>query len=335
MIASKNPVAALEATVSSLFKGGASRVVVVDDGSDDPESLAVFNNVEKLGAVVIRLEQNVGKARALRAGFWILPEKCIIVQTDDDTLAGDLAGPALMLREGKADIIDVRVETTRTHSVLGLMQELDYWVINAFSKRLQNFLEARLWMSGASVMYSYEAGKVLILELSHSITEDTEGMYRARTRGYFMRYYSKHDAQFITMVPEDFRALCKQWRRWATGNGQVIGVYGLGGGSFRVAAVNAVSWLDSLMPIPIAIRYGFVSSLLWALGAGAFIGIVGAVRLKRAPLALVGVLLPFMSLLWTVISIQGLFLAYRLSKSGETQYTWVSPKRTGTMEVAA
>lgn len=179
LVASKNPVAALEATVSSLFKGGASRVVVVDDGSDDPESLKVFKNVEKLGATVIRLEKNVGKARALRAGFWILPENCIIVQTDDDTLAGDLTGPARILREGKADIIDVRVETTRTHSILGLAQELDYWVINAFSKRLQNFLEARLWMSGASVMYNYDAGKVLILELSYSITEDTEGMYRA------------------------------------------------------------------------------------------------------------------------------------------------------------
>ena len=183
LIASKNPVSALEATVNSLFKGGASRVVVVDDGSDDPDSAAVFNNVEKIGAEVIHLKINVGKAKALRAGFLIFPEACIVVQTDDDTLAGKLSGPAQLIKDGKADIVDIRVETTRTHSLLGLMQELDYWMINAIPKRLQDYFSARLWMSGASVMYSYEAGKVIILERAHSITEG----HRSPLSGSFER----------------------------------------------------------------------------------------------------------------------------------------------------
>ncbi len=340
LIASKNPVAALEATVQSLFRGGASRVIVVNDGSDDPDSLPIFDRVAEAGAEVVHLKKNVGKSKALRKGFRILPKQCIIIQTDDDTLAGNLAGPARIIREGKADIVDIRVETTRTSSLLGLVQELDYWMINAVSKRIQGFLDARLWMSGASVMYSYKAGRELILSVSHTMTEDTEGLYRARSKGFRVKYYSKHDAQFLTMVPEDFMGLHKQWRRWSTGNGQVIGLYGLGAGNARIAAVNAISWIDvAIVPVPLAVRFGLVSSVIWAFGASFLIGLIGALRLKRGRVAFVGVFLPFISVLWTLHALQGLYLAYRLSKSGETVLTWVSPKRTSiealTTEVTA
>jgi cellulose synthase/poly-beta-1,6-N-acetylglucosamine synthase-like glycosyltransferase len=335
LIASKNPVPALEATVQSLFNGGAARVVVVDDGSDDPDSMAVFNRVEKLGADVIHLKKNVGKSKALRAGFWILPKDCIIVQTDDDTLATDLTGPASMIRDGKADIVDIRVETMRTNSLLGVVQELDYWLINAVSKRVQDWLRARLWMSGASVMYSYEAGKIIILEKSHCMTEDTEGLFRARSKGFRVRFYAKHDGQFLTMVPEDMKSLNKQWQRWATGNGQVLSLYGLGGGNARIAAVNAFCWLDMLVPIPVAIRFGFISSITWMACASVLYGVVGAIRLKRPLLLLAGMFLPAMSVLWGVHAFLGLFHAWRLSKSGTTQMTWTSPKRTTTVQVPA
>lgn len=335
LIASKNPVSALEVTVASLFKGGASRVVVVDDGSDDPESLAVFDRIEANGAEVIHLYNNVGKARALRAGFWILPRGCVVVQTDDDTLAGNLAGPLKMIRDGYTDIVDIRVETTRTTSLIGLVQELDYWLINALTKRVQDALKARTWMSGASVMYSYDAGEVMILEMPTGFGEDTEGLYRARSRGFQMRYYSKHDAQFLTMVPEDLRGLNKQWKRWTTSNGQVIATYGLGGGNPRIVAINLFTWLDMLLPIYSVVRYGIVDPALWAFGSCILIGIVGAIRLKRPIIALAGMFLPFFSIAWTLHAYHGLYRAYRLSKTGKIQYTWTSPKRTAVLEVAA
>lgn len=337
LIASKNPVSALEVTVQSLFKGGVERVVVVDDGSDDPESLQVFDNVEKNGGEVIHLKKNVGKARALRAGFWILPKKCIVVQTDDDTLAGNLSGPLALIRSGKADIVDIRVETVRTYSLLGMMQELDYWLINAVSKRVQDFLRARLWMSGASVMYTHDAGKIIVLKISHSITEDTEGMYRARKAGYRMRFYSKHDAQFLTMVPEDFKSMNKQWRRWATGNGQVMSIYGFGGGNPRIAAVNIFCWLDMLVPVATIARYGLIDSAVWGFGFCILIGCIGAIRLKRFSLVLMGMFLPFLSVLWTYHAYEGLYLAWRIAKTGNKakMMIWTSPKRTSVLEVAS
>jgi cellulose synthase/poly-beta-1,6-N-acetylglucosamine synthase-like glycosyltransferase len=335
LIASKDPVAALEATVASLFRGGASRVIVVNDGSSTATAQAVFKRIEKKGAEVIHLPKNVGKAKALRVGFRTLPKDCIIVQTDDDTLAGDLTGPARMIREGKTDIVDIRIEAVRTNSLLGVLQELNYWTINAITKRIQGFFDARVWMSGASVMYTHKAGRTIVLRRSHSMTEDTEGLFRARSKGFRVKYYSKHDGQFLTLVPEDLSALHKQWRRWATGNGQVLSIYGLGGGSIRVATINAIAWMDIVLPIPVSLRYGFVTSLVWGFSVSALIGLVGAVRLKRALLAPVGILLPFMSVLWAVHAFQGLYLAYKLSKSGKkTPLTWVSPERTGVLELA-
>lgn len=333
LIASKNPVQALEVTVRSLFRGGCDKVFVVNDGSDDPESVAIFRNVEKFGAKVIHLRRNVGKSRALRAGFLKLPKKCIIVQTDDDTLASNLSGPKRLILDGKTDIVDIRLETVRTTSLLGMMQELDYWVLNAVTKRIQGWLNARLWLSGASIMYSHEAGVPLLLEPSHSMTEDTEGLYRARAKGMRVRFYSKHDAQFVTMVPEDLGSLHKQWRRWTTGNGQLMSVYGLGGGHFRIAAMNVIAWVEMIVPVPIAIRYGVGSYLMWAIVGGLLTGVVGAIRLKRPQMIIAGLFLPFLTGLWAAHAFQGLYLARKLNKSGKKELTWVSPKRTAVLEM--
>lgn len=336
LIASKNPVDALVVTVQSLFNGGATRVVVVDDGSDDPDSAAVFNKVEAIGGEVLHLKKNVGKAKALRAGFWVLPRDCIIVQTDDDTLAGNLRGPLKMIQDGKTDIVDIRIETIHTYSLIGLMQELDYWMVNAITKRLQDFLRARTWLAGASAMYTYEAGAAIVLEISKSITEDTEGLFRARSRGFSMRSYLKHDAQFLTMVPEDLRSLHKQWLRWTTGNGMLMHMYGFGGGNPRIAAVNVYCWIDMLIPIPIILRYGLVSFATWMFASCTLIGILGAIRLKRARIALIGPFMPVMTIFWTFVAFQGLYRAHRMIMRGQRQHQggWDSPKRTAVLELA-
>lgn len=342
LIASKNPVAALELTVDSLFKGGASKVIVVDDGSDSLDAATVFAAVEKRGATVIHLPKNVGKAQALKQGFRQIPTKSIIVQTDDDTIAGDLRGPAEMIRSRRADIVDIRIETIRSNSILAVVQEMAYWLMNAVlmnavAKRLQDYARARLWMSGASVMYNHKAGRELILGRSHTITEDTEGLFRARSKGHKVRYYSKKDAQFLTMVPEDFRGLRKQWQRWAMGNGQVIGLYGLGAGNLRIFIVNLIAWFDLLVwPIIPYIYHGILASLAWTFGAGAVLGVLCAAKLKSWHIALVGVLFPLLSALWAYHALEGLVCAYIQSRSGkQMSLTWVSPKRTELKESLA
>jgi len=76
LISSYNPTWALLETVESMFKGGASVVIVVDDGSPKPDAAAIFEAVEALGAKVIHPGKNVGKASALKSGFHM----CRLVQ---------------------------------------------------------------------------------------------------------------------------------------------------------------------------------------------------------------------------------------------------------------
>ncbi len=329
LIASKNPVSALEKTVKSLLEGGAKKVIVVNDGSDNEDSLNVFQTIKVIeGVEVVNLERNVGKATALKEGFKRIPVGSVIAQTDDDTLAGNLKLPLEMILKGKAEIIDIRVETNHTKTLIGLIQELDYWMINAFIKRFQDLFRSRLWMSGASVMYTYRAGRVLLLEQAYTVTEDTEGMFRALSKGINMRFCSNKAAQFITMVPEDYRGLRKQWQRWAIGNGQVIGLYGLGGGLKRVSFMNALAWfLLTILPIPFIIINGLVSSLEWILIYSVIVGVLGAISLRRPAVILASPLLPVISVVWILHAVEGIIRA--LKKPISTGHlTWISPKRT-------
>ncbi|MDB5180144.1 MAG: icaA [Candidatus Saccharibacteria bacterium] len=332
LIASKNPVDAIVLTVQSLFKGGAIRVIVVDDGSDDPDARRVFKAVEAIGGEVIHLEKNVGKAKALKEGFKIIPAQSVIIQTDDDSLASDLQRPAELIRSRKADIVDIRVEAPRTLSLIGQVQEVSYWLVNAFTKRLQDALRSRLWLSGCSLMYSHAAGKELIMRQAFTITEDTEGLFRARKKGLIVRYCADKRSAFVTMVPEDFKSLRKQWQRWATGNAQVMSIYGLGGGNPRIATVNVLAWLYLLVLPIIPFLYQSASlTLFWWFINGIAIGILAAVRMNRPYLMVVGILFPLIGLLWTFHAVEGFWLAYRRAKRGGISLAWISPKRSATI----
>jgi cellulose synthase/poly-beta-1,6-N-acetylglucosamine synthase-like glycosyltransferase len=323
LISTKNPTGAIMSTVTSLIEGGAAKVIVVNDGSDAPESLAILGCLYGNPNVsVVHMPRNGGKAAALRAGYGYVPRGWMIVQTDDDTIAGNLAAPATMLATGKTDIADIRIEVARTRSLLGAIQELDYWLINAIVKRYQNLLRSRLWMSGASVMYTYAAGRVLLCEQASSITEDTEGLFRARKAGFRVRYCP--GTTFYTMVPERLPDLRRQWQRWSLGNGQVIGLYGLGGGNMRIATVNLASWLYLVvLPVPAAILGGVAQTLFWLAVYGVLIGIAGAIAMQRPKLALVGLFIPLVSAYWAYHACEGLVRAARNPR--QVRMTWASP----------
>jgi len=328
LISSYNPTWALLETVESMFKGGASVVIVVDDGSPKPDAAAIFEAVEALGAKVIHPGKNVGKASALKSGFPHVPVGSVIAQSDDDTLVGNLLIPMRLIARNKADIVDIRVETNHTKSLLGLIQELDYWMINAVIKRLQHWFRARLWMSGASAMYSYEAGKVLLMVQALTITEDTEGMFRAREHGLRVIFLSKKEAQFITMVPETFKGLRRQWKRWAQGNGQVIGLYGLGGRLKRVTLMNCFAWIALvILPVLAIIVSGIIPTLEWLAGFSLVISIIGAICLRRFAVILVFWLLPIISYVWIFHALEGIIIAIKEPICPE-DLTWESPERT-------
>jgi cellulose synthase/poly-beta-1,6-N-acetylglucosamine synthase-like glycosyltransferase len=309
-------------------------VIIVDDGSDDRDAKRIFKAVEKIGGEVIHLDRNVGKAKALREGFKTIPTHSIIIQADDDAICGDLQRPAEFIRSRKADIVDIRIEAARTKTLVGQAQEISYWLMNAVAKRVQDILRARLWLSGCSLMYSHAAGKELIMRKAYTMTEDTEGLFRARKKGLTVRYCANKKSAFVTMVPEDFMSVRKQWQRWTIGNAQVMSMYGLGGGNPRIAIVNVLAWLYLLvLPVLPFVYDGSLMTLIWWFVNGIVIGIVAAIRLKRAYLIVVGIVFPLVGLIWTYHALEGFWLAYRRARrGGNVSLAWISPKRATTIE---
>ena len=200
-------------------------------------------------------------------------------------------------------------------------------MINSIVKRHQNWLRARLWLSGASAMYTYDAAHELLLCDALTCTEDTEGLFRARGKGLKVRYCSSHKAKFSTMVPETLSQLRKQWMRWCLGNAQVMRHYGLGGGNTRVCLVNLLSWLYLLaLPIPANLLLGAVHSLV-SLGAyGVAVGM--AIRLRRPRLALIGIFLPLVTLAWALHAAEGLWRARAQPVATKSQLAWSPPERS-------
>ena len=334
LISSKNPADALVVTVQSLFINGAARVIVVDDGSNDHSARRIFKAVEKIGGEVIHLSKNAGKAKALKEGFKIIQARSIIIQTDDDAICGDLQHPAELIRSRKADIVDIRIEAARTETLIGQVQEIAYWLMNAIVKRVQDVARARLWLSGCSLMYTHAAGQTLIMRQAFTMTEDTEGLFRARKKGLRVRYCANRGSAFVTMVPEDFISLRKQWQRWTTGNAQVMSIYGFGGGNSRVAVVNIFAWLYLLVLPILPLFYDILSTLIWWFINGIVFAILAAISLKRGHLVLVGIVFPFIGILWTYHALEGFWLAYqRAKRGGNISLAWESPKRATSIKV--
>ncbi|HVM01739.1 MAG TPA: glycosyltransferase, partial [Acidimicrobiales bacterium] len=103
LVPAKDRADSVGATVAALATvPGVDQVVVVDDGSTDSTAAAAL----AAGARVVRLEANVGKGDAVRAGIEATPEAAVYLLADADlgataARAGALLGPVLA---GAADM---------------------------------------------------------------------------------------------------------------------------------------------------------------------------------------------------------------------------------------
>jgi len=106
---------------------GVTRLVVVDDGSEDGTDLLA----EQAGAKVVRMAGNAGKGGALEAGIKRIENADIIVLLDGDL--GSTASEAALLIErvasGQADMAIATFPNTGTKAGFGLVKGLARWGI--------------------------------------------------------------------------------------------------------------------------------------------------------------------------------------------------------------
>lgn len=116
------------ATVSAALRiPGVTRVVVVDDGSED----ATPELAEKAGAKVVRLVFNVGKGAALEAGAARLENADIILMLDGDLAETAEQGVALLapVIAGEADMAVARFPRPEGKAGFGMVKGLARWGI--------------------------------------------------------------------------------------------------------------------------------------------------------------------------------------------------------------
>jgi len=144
LIPARDEAVSITATVAAAFAiDGVSRVVVVDDGSeDDTDQLA-----ENAGAKVVRLFGSHGKGAALEAGAMRVENADIVLLLDGDLGSSAAQASALLapLLSGEADMSIATFPPTATGSAgFGLVKRFARWGI----RRLGGDFEATAPLSG-------------------------------------------------------------------------------------------------------------------------------------------------------------------------------------------
>ena len=116
-----------ETVLTTLSIPGVSRVVVIDDASQDDTALLA----EKAGAHVVRMANNAGKGGALEAGAERVSDADIVLLLDAD-LGATARQAALLLTEvvdGRADMAIAAFPPPRAKAGFGLVKNLARWGI--------------------------------------------------------------------------------------------------------------------------------------------------------------------------------------------------------------
>jgi len=131
LIPAHNEAPIITATVTAaLAIPGVTRVVVVDDGSDDDTDQVA----EKAGAKVVRIWGNVGKGGALEAGAMRIENADIVLLLDGDLGATASQGQLLLepLLSGEADMTIATFPRPAGKAGFGLVKRLARWGIRRF-----------------------------------------------------------------------------------------------------------------------------------------------------------------------------------------------------------
>ncbi|MDG6109208.1 glycosyltransferase family 2 protein [Dactylosporangium aurantiacum] len=215
--------------------GTRTRVLVVDDGSDDgtPDVLAAIDHP---GLTVLRRDfpnARKGKGEALNAAFRAIRDLTLLHGEDPALVAvgvidGDGRGSANILTEVSRQMRDPRVGAVQTrvrihnrNRVLGAVQDLEFAAIANASQLLRN--AAGTVGLGGNGQFARLSSLMRLGDApwSHCLVEDLELGLRMHLNGERIRYTSIANVNQQGLV--DVKRLLRQRTRWAQGNLQCVG----------------------------------------------------------------------------------------------------------------
>ncbi|WP_308390024.1 glycosyltransferase [Acidithiobacillus sp. AMEEHan] len=204
---------------------GMHEIIVIDDGSKDAtaEKVKAFTDSR---VRLIRQPVNGGKASALNAGLQHAKFDIVITLDADTYLYRDalqkIVGRYLSDPSNTAAVAGaLAVRNSRTNWITRL-QEWDYFHGIAIVKRVQSLYQGTLVAQGAFSLYE----KKVLQELggwAPVVGEDIVLSWGMLKKGYRIGY--AENAVVFTNVPESYRQLFQQRRRWARGMFEAVRVH--------------------------------------------------------------------------------------------------------------
>jgi cellulose synthase/poly-beta-1,6-N-acetylglucosamine synthase-like glycosyltransferase len=215
-------------------EGTRTRVLVVDDGSDDgtPDVLAAIDHP---GLTVLRRDfpnARKGKGEALNAAFRTIRDLSLLHGEDPERIAvgvidGDGRGStniltevSKLMRDPEVGAVQTRVRIHNRNRVLGAVQDLEFAAIANASQLLRD--AAGTVGLGGNGQFARLSSLIRLgpAPWSHCLVEDLELGLRMHLNGERIRYTSMANVNQQGLV--DVKRLLRQRTRWAQGNLQCI-----------------------------------------------------------------------------------------------------------------
>ena len=196
---------------------GELEIIVIDDGSQD-RTAAIVERLPDSRIRLLSMPRNGGKAAALNAGLAESSNNLILTIDADTYLYRDamklIVGRYLSDPVGTVAVAGaIGVRNSRKNWVTKL-QEWDYFHGISIVKRAQSLYQGTLVAQGAFSLYEREAIKQ-VGGWSTCVGEDIVLSWAFLARGWRIGF--AENAVVFTNVPESYKQLFQQRRRWARG----------------------------------------------------------------------------------------------------------------------
>ena len=200
---------------------GEMEIIVVDDGSTDRTAEVAAGIAAEESRLQLIRQPNLGKARALRAGFQAAAHE-IIVTLDADTLFQPDTIPQLVRQMGdeKMGAVSGHVKVGNLRTAVARFQDLEYTCGFNLDRRAYEQLNCITVVPGAASVWRRSAVMAAGGISSDTLAEDTDLTLSLHRAGYRIGYAPQAIAW--TEAPETWTTLARQRFRWAFGTLQCL-----------------------------------------------------------------------------------------------------------------
>ena len=275
-------------------------VIAINDGSSD-STASILNQLasEHERLRVIHLDQNLGKANALRMGA-LAARSEYLVCIDGDALLDPHAAQWLvshLVSGPRVGAVTGNPRIRNRSTLLGRLQVGEFSSIIGMIKRAQRVYGRVFTVSGVISAFRRSALHRIGYWSEDMVTEDIDISWRLQLDHWDIRY--EPNALCYILMPETLKGLWRQRLRWARGGIEVILRHGRRMRTWRQRRMWGV-----ILEYMLSVLWAYTMLFIFALwGLGLFVGLPENLQVKSILPSWHGVILALVCLLQFAISL--------------------------------